>query len=775
MSRLRRATAVWVALLTLLGLVGFAPPVYADAPTVALHLDPAGELASKNSPTTVGGTVTNTTGGPLDQVVVHVALGGSLLDTPYGVSSWSDGSRRMAQQEVATTTVGNLAPGQTVRFTATIAADKLGYSYTYASLPMTITVTEGSAVTSTSTLQSTRTTLEWGTQSATTPIGTTVIVPLTLPADPALFGPAGAARTAAWTKAIGPNSAIARTVAAFQGDPVTFVVDPSIVDPPVAADPDLPPLSTPTQGEPPTATAAPSSSTSPSATSTPTSTPTQTPSPTSTASGTDSPTSSGPTSSSSSSTTTPTTTDPVTALADTLLRQLQDSRVPVWWTPYGDPDLTGLGSLRANQILQRMLGRGLPQRLAQVSTTTVAWPAADQSASATGAMLRLWQAARGSAASLLLPTRAVDASGVLGTDVRRLTGTAGVLLYDDRLSSLLADASVDPGVRVRRLQAELLALYQQRPGDTRSAALVVPRTAISDPQSLSAVVAAIRTAPWLSTATATQSLTAQAKAPAARLLSTPAAPSIPAPPPVPVGRDDLRQLAEFRRRLDAVTSIAVDSSGIAADRGRALDEIGSVRWRGNATGLRQVLSADGTALANILAKVTVNPSSVNLLADSGKLSVTVVNGLSRPVHDLRLTLQPRKYLLRIPEQPTLPAQVGATSRTSVRTTVVAVAPGEVLVDAVLTTPDGTLLGPDPTSPTQLSINVRPPSSWIYVVLGIVAGLVLLVGTLRSIRRGRPTSPVTPGGPLATPAEAVIDADPQRAPTDDLTPRPPDEE
>jgi len=63
--------------------------------------------------------------------------------------------------------------------------------------------------------------------------------------------------------------------------------------------------------------------------------------------------------------------------------------------------------------------------------------------------------------------------------------------------------------------------------------------------------------------------------------------------------------------------------------------------------------------------------------------------------------------------------------------VTSIAAGLVNVDAVLTTGNGTALGQD----AKLPVRVQPPATWIYWVLGGLAGIVLVLGTQRSLRRG----------------------------------------
>ena len=60
--------------------------------------------------------------------------------------------------------------------------------------------------------------------------------------------------------------------------------------------------------------------------------------------------------------------------------------------------------------------------------------------------------------------------------------------------------------------------------------------------------------------------------------------------------------------------------------------------------------------------------------------------------------------------------------------------GQVSVDARLSTPTGLGLGASDDAPTQLEFTVRPTGSWLYWVLGAVAGPILVIGVYRSLRK-----------------------------------------
>ena len=63
--------------------------------------------------------------------------------------------------------------------------------------------------------------------------------------------------------------------------------------------------------------------------------------------------------------------------------------------------------------------------------------------------------------------------------------------------------------------------------------------------------------------------------------------------------------------------------------------------------------------------------------------------------------------------------------------VTSIAAGLVNVETTLTTRKGTPLG----ETTNFPVRVQPPSTWLYWVLGGLAGIVLVLGTQRSLRRG----------------------------------------
>ncbi|GAB3580067.1 DUF6049 family protein [Calidifontibacter terrae] len=761
-----RAGAAWiVAVLLLLGFGLFLPGTAQATDTATVRLDPTASLISSGaSDLVVKGTISS--GSALSNATVAVNLSTRLVDTVSTVGSWYDGTSKPAMSQVGTTHVGPVTANGSASFTVTVPKAKLPTAYNLAALPMSITVSDGGR-----SVGSLRTTMELQRKAPTTPMALDVVVPLTLPADPALFGPTGDARTAAWVRAIGPGSRVNRLLTAFQGLPVTWVVDPALLEPAAASDvnvPAAPSVATDTQSPAPTTSSSAPTTTTPTTTTT-TATPTTT-RPTSTSSTTSS---GSPTASSTAASTTSTSStsesasasnsgftsvdisqDPAALLGQLLLGRLQQlgSGQSVWWTAYDDPDVSVLQTA-SKPLLQRRLAIALPSALSAISTTRVILPVDDLTTASLTAITSAWKSATGSSPVALLPLRTVaNSSSAIQTSQRKLSGTAGALFYSEDLTTDLT--STDPATGAQKFLANSLAIYQQFPSRQRSLSVVLPRSTTATPGTLAAAVRATTGADWMATRTTAQTDQALRSAPSATLLRTPQKPPAPAPA-TPLDHELLSILDRQRRRMDVISAILVDSDDVVTDRSRALDVVGSTRWRSHGSDLQATSGLLGDGLRGIVQKVYVKPSPVNFFADSGKLPLTITNDLNRPVHAISVELQPRKYLLRIKRQPAA-VDLRAKSRTTLRAEVVAIAPGDVTVDVHLSDSAGRPVG-TPNGVTQLKVSVRPTSSWIYWVLGIVAVLALVIGLLRSLRKGPRRQTVDPTTGTATPRDAIVAA------------------
>ncbi|RNI19640.1 DUF6049 family protein [Flexivirga caeni] len=773
------AACALLALLVCLVPLGI-PRANAASSSVSISVDtnvPA--VSSGSQPIVVSGTITNTGSTRIAHPVVHLSVSKQLLDRQTTADGWMSGSLDIQPlTQVATGSADAVSPGGVTSFAVTIPSAKLKFGYGLASLPLLVTVTDGNSTAASAIRGTVRTAVQQQNTAVHSPLQVTIVVPLTLPADPDLFGPDNTTRAQAWEQALGPDGQVQQTLDAFSGMPVTFAVDPALLEPPAAADDNVPsPTPTPTR---PTSThsSTPSSSqgTAESSGSGTTPNPTSTDAPTSSTDATDRSSTAAPTgaespgtgspSPTSTSTTPPTPAERITTAVNGLISRLDtlDTGQTVWWLPFDDPDLAGLQAAGAPgaRLLQRDLTRALPAAARRVSTTRVLWPTGDVSASTVTSAARQLKSDTSSVLAVL-PTRAVGSAQTEAT--YRVAGTSGVLTYDERLSSLFSSSTTSPGVQSSRLLTDLLALYQQSPGTPRSVALVAPRTGGANPIQLATQVQALQAAHWVQLRTGTATEQAFRTAPATALLAEPTKGTpYPSAPAVAITASELRDLDRSRHRLAALQSVLVGGNEVLPERRQALDVIGSTRWRGARAQLAVVADRDNAAVSSMLSKLSVRSSTINFFADSGDISVTVSNQLARPVHDVQLLLVPRNYLVQVTE-PQKAADIDAGAHATARFHLKAVGGGTVPVDAVLLAPDGSPLGA-PGPPAQLKINVHPTSGWIMWVLGALAALILAIGLWRAVRRGPRTAAGTRSTEKPLSQNAIVDAGPVEPPTKD---------
>lgn len=712
------------------------------------------QISDGDTDVTVTGTVTNQSAEPITPAIT-VGLGNRSLDTTTRLADWQSGDTTYVTNSVATVTLSQLAPAGRATWSAKIPKTAIPQGNSYASFPMVVSVSStGGPV-----LRSIRSSLQVMAATTVTPsLAITWVVPLTLPDDPALFGPTGDARTQAWQKAIGSGSTIDQLLTSLSGQPVTWLVDPRIVTEPLAQDDNLP-----TATASPTSTASPTNTASTTSSTSPTSESTTSPISAGASSAPASGSTAVPTTSTTASSEPPATGDAIetemTALQTRLQAVATTGQQKIWWTPLDDPDLSGLLASADKSALSRAVSPALPDDLRAISDTVVAAPSEAQSAGQLTQLAAIWTAARGNTPILIQPNRVVTNTGLVTTATRKATGTAGLLLYDETLSSLLTAS--DPsgeGAASAHLLAYTLALYLQGPGNQRSIAALVPRHLTLQPAALAARLTAARDAAWTADRTGEQTMAAFATSPTAELRDTP---SQGTPYPVP-GRTAittilLESVEQQRRRLTGFGTVLVDAEADIAARSAALDTIYSTRWRVRPAAADETLHHASTATSGLLARVAVSPGNVNFFADSGQLSVTVTSSLTRAVSGVQLTLTPRRAILQV-EDPTHTLDLGVAGRTTTRFHVQAVAQGQVPVDATLSTAGGLILGSPDGQTTQVQVDVRPTASWIYWVLGSLGGIVFVVGLIRAVRRGpRTAAHLDPSA--RTPSDAVVTVTP----------------
>lgn len=680
-------------------------------------------VAIPKAPITVTGKVRNSGGLPIAPALVRAQIGQRPLTSRQEVAEWATPTAEQSLTEVAHKPLGGaLAPGAVAAFTITVPASAISHGAPFGVLPLRVEVV-GKTLDGRPRSGDVHTFLPaLATIKAFEPVSVAWLVPLTLDPDPALHGASSPARSAAWTKAIGPRSRLARLIQGTDQANVTWAIDPAILGPRQTL---------------PATSAAPAATTPPS---------TSPPAPPG-------------------ATVTP---DPVTVMTGALAKRLKAAapRHTLWSLPYADPDLSALLPLATgNRDLTALISHPSTLDVAVgPARTDIAWPVGEAITSQTEGQLQRAFASPGLTAAVTSTTALASQNGSAADASRKSSTGLPLLAYDEPLSRTVAETSSKGAgaVTIQRFLADSMALLAERPGTRgRSVLIAEPRTFAGDPTVLRSLFAAIAKAPWLIPTTTDRILSGSQKllpeVPGTLTASpdgTPPSPTSPtspisptaspttSPPAGPGAGDPLspglspltsRAVAKIPGTLTAiegVASILADGRVFANTWTDTQAQLLSTRWRNQPRGLAALDAATQSAIRAAIGSVRVAPSSVNFFADRGVLQVTVVNDLAVPIHDVRLTLTPAQPRLRIEQQPE-PLKIGARSRANARVQVTSVAAGLVSVKAVLNTPNGTPLGQN----AAVNVRVQPPSTWIYWVLGALAGVILVLGTQRSLRRG----------------------------------------
>lgn len=646
-----------------------APAAAADPQLSLTSVTPS--VITGNGDLTITGTYRNSGSTPVTQPVLRVvAARGDRVMSRQGVRAWATATEPAQGVEVARTTIRTtLDPGTSVPFRITVRGlANHERTATYGAVPLSVE-------SGTSTV---RTFAGFQRLKQYQPIAISWAVPLTLDADPDLFGAEGAPRETAWTTALGAGSRITRVLDATESAPVTWALDPSLT-PSLLSDPvDI--------GD--------------------------------------------------------------TKTKEHTLRAALEERIKGGagrHTPWVLPDTDADVGAVAGDSSGRDLVRPLVSRAARVAQTLggradVAWPADGGYTSTTESGLRSMYRSPALAAqvvsSSVLPV-ADDGSTPAATQ-RSRSGLA-LLASDESLSALLARTS-SPGEAVLSAQqfvAESAALLNELPGTQgRQVFVTAPRGFDPDPSGARAFFETAASIPWLTATSTDAQLTAARRA--VPMSSAPV--TRPSRPSASPGRPVLtpRRASTLETTLRTVRAVALirDDPGNEFSRTwtRAAEQLASARWRANAPGWTVLNTRVEAASRETTTAVRVAAGTINFLAESGRLQITVLNDLPVAVKDVKLAVEASNPRLRIDSQP--PAlRIGPRSRTTVNISVTALAAGPVPLRTVLTTPDGTVIGQG----ADVQVRVTPTGDWVYWGLGALGGVILLLGLIRTFGRRKATT------------------------------------
>lgn len=198
------------------------------------------------------------------------------------------------------------------------------------------------------------------------------------------------------------------------------------------------------------------------------------------------------------------------------------------------------------------------------------------------------------------------------------------------------------------------------------------------------------------------------------------------------------ELADEARR---VAQVAADPDALLEPYLSTLAAASSVALRGESASRAALLTSaeeQGRSIATGL--TVVEGSTVNLIAASGDLPVTLRNDLGQPV-TVGVMLRPSDPRLKAEPSEQVTIEPGTTA--SVTVPVTAIGSGNVDVDVQVLAVDGAVVA----APAQFTVRVRADwESTGTAVVGVALLVLLVAGITRTVRRGRSASRMAPMRP-----------------------------
>jgi hypothetical protein len=405
--------------------------------------------------------------------------------------------------------------------------------------------------------------------------------------------------------------------------------------------------------------------------------------------------------------------------------------------PFGDPDLVatvrsgrsadiGTASTLGAQVVGQALG-------GTVSVASdVAWPADSTADSRTLTAL----SGLGAAAVILsdqyaAPARPVDTytpSGIGPIAGTTLTG----IVSDSILGSLFSTPTKQqggPAMARQRFLSELAMVTAELPSAQRSLVVVPPRRWTPEAGYVKGLLDVLDQVPWIQPSTLAE-LRAQAATGPAR--------ARPSYPKALRGRElsaaQYNGIRSGYEALEALTAVVADPTSLRDSYVRALLRSESTVWRtGTSPGLTYVREVDDSISAQVASVRVVASGALTLAARSGKIPVTVENGLNQPV-TIRLAVEADpavRLTLTQPASQRIPAGESRTFEIPAEATT----NGNVQLIVWLRTPAGRPYGSPVTFPVQIT-GFGEVAQLVVGAAFILLAVALVVRVARAIRRGR---------------------------------------
>ncbi len=397
--------------------------------------------------------------------------------------------------------------------------------------------------------------------------------------------------------------------------------------------------------------------------------------------------------------------------------------------PWEDPDLTALAHAGTPALLEAAVttSRAATERDGALrGRTDVLWapgPATDQATADLAASV-------GATTLVLAPDDLpTDDDAGSRTAVTTSSGPVTGLVPDDILTTLVSSPTdLDPDATtatvVQRVLAELSVLARSSTDGPQQVLVVLPRGTDPDVALVDAVLAAVESSPWSRTAPLT-----------ALLGSTP--PKDRDTLPALVADEDAMSPTQLRTLADAYTEtvafagITDDPAALLAGAAETTLAPVSVAWRADPEGRSRVVEEVVGDLTARRTGLTLAPASTqSVISATSEVRFSVRNELSVGA-SVRVETRPRKGCVSTEPSPTV--LVGPGSEEVVPVTLHAIANCEVVVEARLTSEDGTVLAP----PTTFVVRASPTIESVgTAVVGVLLAVGLVLGVIRTVRRGQ---------------------------------------
>jgi hypothetical protein len=305
----------------------------------------------------------------------------------------------------------------------------------------------------------------------------------------------------------------------------------------------------------------------------------------------------------------------------------------------------------------------------------------------------------------------------------RLTG----LLYDEQLSALLAaSGTFRSTLATQQLLAELAAISLERPADPRHLLAVAPRGWNPDPRAVRSMQQALAAAPWVKL----QTFAELRRSPVGPARNTPVYQRSAAAAELPPGH--ISAGLALNRRLTTLAPTLDPADPVLDPLRRQVVSLLSVIWRRDRDELaaaRQPVTREVLGLMDGV-RLLVGDKQKVFTARAAPIPVSVRNSTAYP---LSVVVQMRPLSGQLTMTRKVKVTVPPRTRQQVLIPSRAVAGGDVLVEGRLLSPAGRPLG----AVSEFLVKVRPDwETWAITGMGSLLGLLLVLGLLRSWRRGR---------------------------------------